>query len=53
MIIPETDDFFMVLSGELMIDLPDGTVTLRPGEVFVVPRGCSTAPGPRSRPTCC
>ena len=35
---PDTDDFFMVLAGELMIDLPDGTVTLRPGEVYVVPK---------------
>lgn len=41
---PDTDDFFMVLAGELMIDLPDGTVTLRPGEVFVVPRGVQHRP---------
>jgi len=41
---PETDDFFMVLSGELTIDLPDGAVTLRPGEVFVVPKGMRHRP---------
>ena len=41
---PDTDDFFMVLSGELMIDLPDATVTLQPGEVFVVPRGMQHRP---------
>lgn len=41
---PDTDDFFMVLSGELMIDLPDGTVTLKPGEVFVVPKGMQHRP---------
>lgn len=41
---PETDDFFMVLSGELMIDLPETTVTLRPGEVFVVPKGTQHRP---------
>lgn len=41
---PDTDDFFMVLAGELMIDLPDGTVTLRPGEVFVVPKGVQHRP---------
>jgi mannose-6-phosphate isomerase-like protein (cupin superfamily) len=41
---PDTDDFFMVLSGELMIDLPDRTVTLRQGEVFVVPRGMQHRP---------
>jgi mannose-6-phosphate isomerase-like protein (cupin superfamily) len=41
---PDTDDFFMVLSGELIIDLPDGTVTLKPGEVFVVPKGMQHRP---------
>jgi mannose-6-phosphate isomerase-like protein (cupin superfamily) len=41
---PDTDDFFMVLSGELFIDLPDGTVTLKPGEVFVVPKGLQHRP---------
>jgi mannose-6-phosphate isomerase-like protein (cupin superfamily) len=41
---PETDDFFMVLSGELLIDLPDRTVTLGPGEVFVVPKGMQHRP---------
>jgi len=41
---PDTDDFFMVLSGELVIDLPDGTVTLTPGEVFVVPKGMQHRP---------
>jgi mannose-6-phosphate isomerase-like protein (cupin superfamily) len=41
---PDTDDFFMVLSGELFIDLPDGTVTMKPGEVFVVPKGMQHRP---------
>ncbi len=41
---PDTDDFFMVLSGELFIDLPDGAVRLRPGEVFVVPKGMQHRP---------
>ncbi len=36
---PETDDFFLVLEGELDIELRDRTVTLGPGELFVVPRG--------------
>lgn len=40
----DTDDFFMVLSGELIIDLPDSTVTLTPGEVFVVPKGMQHRP---------
>lgn len=41
---PDTDDFFMVLSGALTIDLPDSSVTLQPGEVFVVPRGMQHRP---------
>ncbi|HEX9859510.1 MAG TPA: cupin domain-containing protein [Paracoccaceae bacterium] len=41
---PDTDDFFMVLAGELLIDLPAGSVTLRPGEVFVVPKGMQHRP---------
>ncbi len=36
---PDTDDFFMVLSGQLIIDLVGRAVTLNPGEIFVVPRG--------------
>lgn len=40
----DTDDFFMVLSGQLTIDLPDGAVTLLPGEVFVVPKGVQHRP---------
>lgn len=35
----DTDDFFLVLSGRLWVDLPDRTVEVGPGEVFVVPRG--------------
>jgi len=34
----DTDDFFLVLDGELDIELRDRTVTLGPGELFVVPR---------------
>ena len=41
---PDTDDFFLVLVGELIIDLPDGPMRLRPGEVFVVPRGMQHRP---------
>ena len=39
-----TDDFFMVLSGKLEIHLRDGTVTLGPGEVYVVPKGVEHKP---------
>ena len=34
----DTDDFFLVLDGELDIELRDRTVTLGPGELFVVPK---------------
>ncbi len=40
----DTDDFFLVLSGRLTIDLRDGPVTLGPGELFVVPRGVEHRP---------
>jgi mannose-6-phosphate isomerase-like protein (cupin superfamily) len=39
----DTDDFFLVLHGELQIDLQngpqEGTVTLGPGQMFIVPKG--------------
>lgn len=41
---PDTDDFFLVLKGRLHIDLPDGGVTLGPGQMFVVPRGVQHRP---------
>jgi mannose-6-phosphate isomerase-like protein (cupin superfamily) len=40
----ETDDFFMVLNGKLDIELRDRTVTLRPGEMFIVPKGVEHRP---------
>jgi mannose-6-phosphate isomerase-like protein (cupin superfamily) len=40
----DTDDFFLVLEGELQIDLPDGTVTLGPGQIFIVPKGLAHRP---------
>lgn len=40
----ETDDFFLVLQGVLDIELRDRTVTLRPGELFVVPKGVEHRP---------
>ena len=41
---PETDDFFLVLSGELTIQLRDRDVVLEPGQLFVVPRGVEHCP---------
>ena len=41
---PDTDDFFLVIDGELDIELRDRTVTLGPGELFVVPTGIEHRP---------
>ncbi len=46
---PDTDDFFLVLEGEITIDLTteDGTGeshTIRAGEMFVVPKGIRHRP---------
>jgi mannose-6-phosphate isomerase-like protein (cupin superfamily) len=35
----DTDETFIVLDGTLRIDFRDGTVTLKAGEMFVVPKG--------------
>lgn len=40
----ETDDFFLVLKGVLDIELRDRTVTLHPGEMFIVPKGVEHRP---------
>jgi len=40
----ETDDFFLVLKGRLTIELRDGSVTLGPGELFIVPKGVEHRP---------
>ena len=36
---PDTDELFFIVYGTLNIQLRDRDVILRPGEVFVVPRG--------------
>ena len=41
---PDTDDFFLVLKGEIDIELADRTVTLKAGEMFVVPSGVQHRP---------
>ena len=41
---PETDEFFLVLSGSLTIRMDDGDVTLGPGQLYVVPRGTPHQP---------
>ena len=41
---PDTDDFFLVLQGQLTIQLRDGDVHLGPGELYVVPKGVEHRP---------
>ncbi len=41
---PETDDFFLVVSGRLTIQLRDRDVELGPGDLYVVPRGVEHCP---------
>lgn len=40
----DTDELFLVIAGELTIQLRDGDVTLRPGQMYVVPRGVEHCP---------
>ena len=35
----DTDEAFIVVSGEMEIGFRDGTVALRAGEMFIVPKG--------------
>lgn len=40
----DTDDFFLVLQGEIEIRLRDRVVELKAGEIFVVPKGVEHCP---------
>ena len=40
----DTDDFFLVLKGLLDIQLRDRTITLGPGQMYVVPKGVEHRP---------
>jgi mannose-6-phosphate isomerase-like protein (cupin superfamily) len=40
----EEDELFVVVPGELTIELRDGQVTLGPGEMVVIPRGVEHRP---------
>jgi mannose-6-phosphate isomerase-like protein (cupin superfamily) len=40
----DTDDFFLVLKGHLVIELRDGRVELGPGDLYVVPKGVEHRP---------
>lgn len=39
-----TDDFFLLLAGACDIELRDRTVSLEPGEIFIVPKGVEHRP---------
>jgi mannose-6-phosphate isomerase-like protein (cupin superfamily) len=41
---PQTDEAFIVLEGELRIDFRDGSVLIKPGEMYVVPKGVEHKP---------
>jgi mannose-6-phosphate isomerase-like protein (cupin superfamily) len=40
----DTDELFLVVEGELTIQLRDGDVVLGPGQMYVVPRGVEHCP---------
>jgi mannose-6-phosphate isomerase-like protein (cupin superfamily) len=44
----DTDELFLVLDGTLEMELRDRTVTLEPGELFVVPKGTEHRPCARN-----
>ncbi len=41
---PDTDDFFLVIKGQVTIKLRDRDVHLGAGELFVVPKGVEHCP---------
>jgi mannose-6-phosphate isomerase-like protein (cupin superfamily) len=41
---PNTDEAFLVIDGTLRIDFSDGAGTLKPGEMYVVPKGVEHKP---------
>ena len=40
----EEDELFIVVQGQLVIELRDGSITLGPGEMAVIPRGVEHRP---------
>jgi len=43
----ETDELFLILDGEFDMDFRDGTLTVRAGELLIVPRGVEHRPAAR------
>jgi len=40
----ETDEVFIIIDGELTIEFRDGSVRLKAGEMFVIPKGIEHRP---------
>ena len=40
----DTDEFFLVIEGEMKIEFEDETVVLKEGELFIVPKGVQHKP---------
>jgi mannose-6-phosphate isomerase-like protein (cupin superfamily) len=40
----DTDDFFLVLKGEMVMDLESAAHAVKAGEIFVVPKGMTHRP---------
>lgn len=40
----DSDDFFLVLAGKMLLDLPDQSVELSAGDLFIVPAGTQHRP---------
>lgn len=40
----DSDDFFLVLQGTMLLDLPDQTIELSAGDLFIVPAGTPHRP---------
>jgi mannose-6-phosphate isomerase-like protein (cupin superfamily) len=43
----DTDELFLILEGEFDMDFRDRTVTVKPGELLIVPRGTEHRPAAR------
>ncbi|MEB3212566.1 MAG: cupin domain-containing protein [Leptolyngbyaceae bacterium] len=41
---PDTDEVFIVLDGEMMIEFRDGNVSMKAGDLYVVPKGIEHKP---------
>jgi mannose-6-phosphate isomerase-like protein (cupin superfamily) len=41
---PDTDEVFIMIEGELDIEFRDGKVTLKDGEMYVIPKGVEHRP---------